>query len=68
MTRATDLVTVFGPGIHHCIGHLLAKMQLSEFFPAFFSRFPGAQLGSDRLEFQPYFTFRGLNGLHVKLH
>jgi cytochrome P450 len=67
MSRRTDEVQVFAPGIHHCIGHLLAKMQLTEFFPAFFTRFPGAHLVDAKLEFQPYFTFRGLNRLRVRL-
>ena len=67
MTRATDQVAVFGPGIHHCIGHMLAKMQLCEFFPAFFTRFPAARLAQQQLDFQPYLTFRGLNNLQVRL-
>jgi pimeloyl-[acyl-carrier protein] synthase len=67
MTRSTDQVAVFGPGIHHCIGHMLAKMQLCEFFPAFFTRFPKARLAQQHLEFQPYMAFRGLNRLSVAL-
>ena len=67
MTRATDRVTVFAPGVHHCIGHMLAKMQLCEFFPAFFARFPNARLRTSQLDFQPFFTFRGLENLQVDL-
>ena len=67
MTRATDQVTVFAPGVHHCIGHMLAKMQLCEFFPAFFVRFPKARLRKSQLDFQPFFTFRGLDNLRVDL-
>jgi cytochrome P450 len=67
LTRETDRVTTFGPGVHHCIGHLLAKMQLSEFYPAFFKRFPDAQLIDAELDFQPVLSFRGLNKLRVDL-
>jgi cytochrome P450 len=67
MTRPQDRSTVFGPGIHHCIGHLLAKMQLTEFFPEFFRRFPNAKVLDKELDFQPALSFRGLNSLHVKL-
>jgi cytochrome P450 len=67
VTRANDRVTVFGPGIHHCIGHLLAKMQLCEFFPAFFTRFPDARVAEDALNFVPSLSFRGLSRLRMRL-
>jgi pimeloyl-[acyl-carrier protein] synthase len=68
MARANlDRSAVFGPGIHHCVGHLLAKMQLGEFFPAFFRRFPNANVADGVLAFQPAISFRGLDSLRVKL-
>lgn len=67
LSRPTEQVAVFGAGIHQCIGHLLAKMQLSEFYPAFFLSFPDAQLVDGELDFQPSLSFRGLNKLQVKL-
>jgi pimeloyl-[acyl-carrier protein] synthase len=67
LKRRTDQVTVFGLGIHHCIGHLLAKMQLCEFYPAFFTRFPDAKVLDKELDFQPAFSFRGLTGMNVRL-
>src|SRR6202166_3483649 len=33
----------FAPGVHHCVGHLLAKMQLTEFFGALVRRFEGVE-------------------------
>jgi cytochrome P450 len=62
-----DRMTVFGGGIHHCIGHLLAKMQLCEFFPEFFKRFPNATVLDEKLEFIPSLSFRGLTGLRMRL-
>lgn len=56
----------FAPGLHHCIGHLLAKMALTEFFPAFLQRFD-VELADDRLNYAPSLSFRGLNSLHVRL-
>jgi cytochrome P450 len=57
----------FGPGVHHCIGHLLAKMVLSEFFPVFLERFDFERLDS-KLDFGPTMSFRGLDSLTVRLH
>jgi cytochrome P450 len=67
LTRANDRGTVFGSGIHHCIGHLLAKMQLCEFFPEFYRRFPDAAVTDSALDFLPSLSFRGLSKLHMRL-
>lgn len=67
MTRKVDMSMTFGPGIHHCIGHLLAKMVLTEFFPRFFRRFPRVDVLDPRLDFTPVLGFRGLETLHVRL-
>jgi pimeloyl-[acyl-carrier protein] synthase len=66
LSRETDKVVTFGPGLHHCIGHMLAKMQMSIFFPALFSRFDVAIL-DDEPRFNPSLAFRGLEYLHVRL-
>jgi pimeloyl-[acyl-carrier protein] synthase len=67
LTRRNDSVMIFGPGLHHCIGHLLAKLEVSEFFNALVARFDGA----DVLE-EPVFTtalaFRGVDALHMRFH
>ena len=57
----------FAPGMHHCIGHLLAKMMLTEFFPPFLERFD-VELLDDELKFAPSVAFRGLTSLMVRLH
>jgi len=66
-TRPQDLNMTFAPGAHHCIGHLLAKMQLGEFFPEFVRRFD-FELLDKRLDFGPTMAFRGLETLHLRLH
>jgi cytochrome P450 len=66
-SRSNDTALTFGPGLHHCIGHLLAKLQLSEFFSALVQR-------CDRVEileapvFTPALVFRGLTGLRLRFH
>jgi len=66
-TRPNDSILTFGPGLHHCVGHILAKMQLAEFFNALVDRF-------DRVEIlkEPAFTetlvFRGLTALDLRFH
>jgi len=65
-TRAQDLNMTFAPGAHHCIGHLLAKMQLGEFFPEFVRRFD-FELLDERLRFGPAMGFRGLESLPMRV-
>jgi pimeloyl-[acyl-carrier protein] synthase len=65
--RPNDRSLVFGPGLHHCIGHLLAKMEAAEFFPAILKRFPDMKMLDRELEFTPGLFFRGLTKLRVKL-
>lgn len=62
-----DQSLVFAPGMHHCIGHLLGKMQVSEFFGAMVQRFQGAELLDERLDFMPQIAFRGLYKLNVRM-
>lgn len=66
-TRVQDMNLTFAAGAHHCIGHLLAKMQLAEFFPELVRRFD-LELLDDRLDFGPTLGFRGLESLRLRLH
>lgn len=66
MTRPTEMSLVFGTGIHHCIGHLLAKMQLGELLPELFRRFD-VEILPDGIEFSPVLSQRGLTRLDVRL-
>ena len=66
--RNNEKSLVFAPGIHHCIGHLLAKMQVTEFFSALVTNFEGAELLDDSLDFMPQVAFRGIYKMNVRLH
>lgn len=58
----------FAPGIHHCIGHLFAKMQLTEFFPEFLRRFDRWEVLDETIAWSPNLSFRGPVSLNVRLH
>jgi len=66
-SRQNDLSLTFGPGLHHCIGHLLAKLQLSEFFAALTQRFDRVEILQEP-EFVPNLVFRGVTQLKVRFH
>jgi len=64
--RNNERSMVFAPGLHHCIGHLLAKMQVADFFGELVQRFE-AEILDPRLAFMPQVAFRGLYELNVRL-
>jgi pimeloyl-[acyl-carrier protein] synthase len=66
-SRNNERSMVFAPGLHHCIGHLLAKMQVTEFFGSLVRRFAGAEVLDPRLDFMSQISFRGLYHLNVKM-
>jgi pimeloyl-[acyl-carrier protein] synthase len=68
MDRDNSQSLVFAPGLHHCVGHLLAKMQLTEFFSALVRRFESVEVLDPALDFMPQIVFRGLYKLNVRLH
>jgi pimeloyl-[acyl-carrier protein] synthase len=59
---------MFGAGVHMCIGHLLAKMQLAEFFPAITRRFGRIELRDKKLDWATSIGFRALASLPVRVH
>jgi cytochrome P450 len=67
-SRPQDRNMVFGPGQHHCIGHLMAKMQLSEFFPELVRRFDRIEVTERELQFSGAMAFRGPEQIHMRLH
>jgi pimeloyl-[acyl-carrier protein] synthase len=67
LDRDNSQSLVFAPGLHHCVGHLLAKMQLTEFFGALVQRFEGVEFLDPALDFMPQIVFRGLYKLNIRL-
>ena len=65
--RNNERSMVFAPGLHHCIGHLLAKMQVVEFFGQLVRAFEGAEILDPRLNFMPQIAFRGVYELNVRM-
>lgn len=67
LQRPQDKNMTFGPGLHHCIGHFFAKMQLSEFFPEFLRRYDDFEVLDRDIVFGGGMSFRGPQELHVRL-
>ena len=65
ITNSNDQSLTFGPGLHHCIGHLLAKMQMSEFFNSLIKRFERVEI-LEQPEFPPMLVFRTVTALKVR--
>ena len=66
LTRNNDNSLTFGPGIHHCVGHLLAKMQLVEFFTVLTQRFDAAEILEEELAFSPIVVFRSIPSMRMR--
>ncbi|MDX2235338.1 MAG: cytochrome P450 [Hyphomonadaceae bacterium] len=55
----------FGPGLHHCVGHILARTEISMFMKRAFARFDVAIL-EETLEMAPSYIFFGYKRLRVR--
>ena len=66
--RDNSYSLVFAPGVHHCLGHLLAKMEVGEFLLALVATFRGVEVLDEKLNFMPLAFFRGLYELNVRFH
>jgi cytochrome P450 PksS len=55
----------FGPGLHFCVGHMLARTELSEFFKRAYLRF-NVEIMQDRFEMVPSYIFYGYRSLRVR--
>ena len=62
---ASDVVT-FAPGIHHCLGHLLAREQLALFYQRFYETFSEVVIEDGDPEFLFTYAFRGITALNVR--
>lgn len=56
----------FGPGLHHCIGHYIARVELEIFFRNFLPRFSKIEILDKELALLPNLSFRGLRYLNVR--
>ncbi|WP_311268019.1 cytochrome P450 [Sphingobium sp. WCS2017Hpa-17] len=66
-TRDNRGSMVFAPGIHFCLGHHLAKMQLSEFLGALLRKVKRIEVLEDALDFLPVWVFRGVYQMQVRV-
>jgi len=64
-TRDNYQSMTFAPGIHHCIGHVLARMQLTEFFTRTYKKFEQVAVLEPELVFSPVWVFRSIPKLEV---
>lgn len=55
----------FGPGLHFCIGHLLARTELAEFLKRAFRRFD-IEIRQDDVEMLSSYIFYGFRSLNVR--
>ncbi len=65
ITRQPNPHVAFGNGVHHCLGATLARVEGQEVFKALAERFPGLQVETEALDYQPSITFRSLKSLPV---
>jgi cytochrome P450 len=66
LTRDNRNSMVFAPGVHFCLGHMLAKMQLTEFLSVMVEKARGVEVLDDPLDFMPVWVFRGFYTLHAR--
>jgi pimeloyl-[acyl-carrier protein] synthase len=66
-TRDNRKAMTFAPGVHFCLGHHLAKMQLTEFLGAMARRIDTIEVLDDDLDFLPVWVFRGVYKMNVKV-
>jgi cytochrome P450 len=55
----------FGPGLHFCVGHMLSRSELSEFFTRAFARFD-IEIVQQQFEMVPSYIFHGYRALQVR--
>ncbi len=66
-TRDNRGSMVFAPGVHFCLGHHLAKMQLTEFLGALVRKVKTIEVLDEALDFLPVWVFRGVYQMNVRV-
>ena len=64
--RSTRNAVPFGHGAHHCIGAMLAKMELTELLHRFFTRFD-VEVQEDKAVLQQSYIFIGYKNLPIRV-
>ncbi|MEQ8657939.1 MAG: cytochrome P450 [Hyphomicrobiales bacterium] len=65
-TRTPVKNVAFGAGIHFCIGHTLARLEMATAIPMLFARFPNMRM-AETPRFKNAYHFHGLESLRVHL-
>lgn len=55
----------FGHGIHHCLGHALARMELRVGLQRFLDRYPGYTVVESEVEWRRSVSFRGMHRMTI---
>lgn len=58
---------VFAPGVHFCLGHNLAKLQLTEFMGALVRKVKKIEALDEALDFLPVWVFRGVYQMNIRV-
>lgn len=66
-TRDNRNAMTFAPGVHFCLGHHLAKMQLTEFLGAMARKIDTIEVLDEDLDFLPVWVFRGVYKMNVRV-
>lgn len=66
-TRDNRNAMTFAPGVHFCLGHHLAKMQLTEFLGAMARKIDTLEVLDEDLDFLPVWVFRGVYKMNVRV-
>lgn len=66
-TRDNRQSMVFAPGVHFCLGHHLAKLQLTEFLGALVRKVRRIEVLEEDLDFLPVWVFRGVYRMNVRV-
>lgn len=62
-----DKSLTFGPGLHHCLGHYLARVEMDILYRKLFARAPKIELLPCQYTFSPNFVFRTIEHIPVRI-
>jgi pimeloyl-[acyl-carrier protein] synthase len=65
--RQRKIPLMFAPGLHHCIGHFIAKMELEVALHELFRRYDRVRILEPELEYRINYMTRGFKRLNVRL-